>query len=555
MASSSDDDDNTDLAKELMNLKGSKRRRSADTRNLDEGQSSDSDSDEYIPNQSKKKSKTTRTKSPRKSAVVPSTDESSSDDDDGVFTHKYDETTLLGDDQDQAYMESLTEKQREEIFTKRYEEREQAKRHWEIEQKLKQEKRSLKRQEKKKDQGETEGGRRRGANKTAAKKAQALEQLRASKKKQKRERPPTSDEEDDDDQDSQDDRDEDYRDSGSELDDRYRDEDEEDEDPEDREPAQLADIETIRLSRHKLQLWCHAPFFKKTVVGCFARVGLGLNEQQENIYRMVRIVDVKEGKEYKTAGTKAEASTKTNLYLVVMAGKQRRPFRISVASNQKFGSNEFRKFKDLMDESDEDFPTVGEVKAKRRDIEEASNFKYDQEAVRHVVETKRKLGIAKFNPATRKELLERNIQTAILRGDEERVFELQQEKERVEQHGKEARKKRQGAQLEAYEEINRRNREKNKHKKDFKAKATFKPPGHVDGEEVEKDLFVRRKTMPTMKRAGKKTKTQADEVQAEAEAKPKAEEKTAAPAAAPSDPADNEPDLFALHDFDIDIDI
>jgi hypothetical protein len=59
-----------------------------------------------------------------------------------------------------------------------------------------------------------------------------------------------------------------------------RDRGKEEEEPEkdsaedDETPATLQDVESIKLSRHKLALWCHEPFFEKTVVGGLA-LGVG----------------------------------------------------------------------------------------------------------------------------------------------------------------------------------------------------------------------------------------------------------------------------------------
>lgn len=38
------------------------------------------------------------------------------------------------------------------------------------------------------------------------------------------------------------------------------------------------ELSRIRLSRHKLERWCSMPFFKKTVVGCFVKIGIGSHE-------------------------------------------------------------------------------------------------------------------------------------------------------------------------------------------------------------------------------------------------------------------------------------
>jgi RNA polymerase-associated protein RTF1 len=53
-----------------------------------------------------------------------------------------------------------------------------------------------------------------------------------------------------------------------------------------RKPISTKDeLNSVKLSRFKIEKWCHAPFFKKVAIGCFVRVGIGLN-QGVNVYRV-----------------------------------------------------------------------------------------------------------------------------------------------------------------------------------------------------------------------------------------------------------------------------
>jgi len=45
------------------------------------------------------------------------------------------------------------------------------------------------------------------------------------------------------------------------------------------------ELSLIRLSRHKLERWCTMPFFNKTVVGCFVKIGIGSHEGRA-VYRV-----------------------------------------------------------------------------------------------------------------------------------------------------------------------------------------------------------------------------------------------------------------------------
>ena len=60
----------------------------------------------------------------------------------------------------------------------------------------------------------------------------------------------------------------------------------------------------IRLSRHKLEKWVHAPFFRQAVVGCFVRIGIG-SHNAKSVYRVAEVMDVCEtGKVYQLGHTR-----------------------------------------------------------------------------------------------------------------------------------------------------------------------------------------------------------------------------------------------------------
>ena len=45
------------------------------------------------------------------------------------------------------------------------------------------------------------------------------------------------------------------------------------------------ELEDVRVSRHRLEMWCHMPFFKKVMNGCFVRIGIG-NREGVPVYRV-----------------------------------------------------------------------------------------------------------------------------------------------------------------------------------------------------------------------------------------------------------------------------
>merc|ERR1712183_874376 len=47
----------------------------------------------------------------------------------------------------------------------------------------------------------------------------------------------------------------------------------------------LAQLESVRLSRHKLEQWVHLPFFDEIVIGCYIRMGIGQHDGRA-VYRV-----------------------------------------------------------------------------------------------------------------------------------------------------------------------------------------------------------------------------------------------------------------------------
>ena len=92
------------------------------------------------------------------------------------------------------------------------------------------------------------------------------------------------------------------------------------------------DLEKIRLSRFKLDKFVHLPIFKKTVVGCFVRIGIGHNQERNvPVYRIAEIMDVCE-----TAKVYSVMKHRTNVGLRLRHGKQERVFRAQFISNSPF---------------------------------------------------------------------------------------------------------------------------------------------------------------------------------------------------------------------------
>lgn len=515
-------------------------------------------------------------------------------DSDDEFNDGYDEN-LMGDEEDKARLMQMTEKEREQEIYNRVEKREVLKTRFEIEKKLrlakkKEQKMKAKKEEMKQktDTSSRSKERRRTMEERKDKldkKAQAIKDLREQREKkrkfaelqqQKSEADDLKDEDEDrtsDDKDSQqpvkklkasdiysDDDDEDG--SGNERDDRSeasyrsRSEDEDDESGKKSEFVSSKDeISKIRLSRFKLEKWVHAPFFGKTVIGCFVRIGIGTNDGRP-VYRVAEIIDVVE-----TAKVYQLGSTRTNKGLRLKHGLQDRVFRLEFVSNSDFTDSEFTKWKETLLLENIPLPTLDDVEKKIKDVQTAINYQYKEGDIESIVREKERFKKNPHNYAMKKTELMKKKEMAEQHNRLDEVVELTQEIERLEERAKELDQKRTST-ISGISYINVRNRMKNIIEAEKAIIEESKEKGTGD------DPFTRRRCAPTLvtksrdptinsamllelakqkelEEKRKKLEEEMQQKQKELE-KQRAKQQTTSP---------QEEDLFSAHDFDIKIDL
>ncbi|XP_036301399.1 RNA polymerase-associated protein RTF1 homolog isoform X2 [Pipistrellus kuhlii] len=328
-----------------------------------------------------------------------SSSDSDSSSEDEEFHDGYGED-LMGDEEDRARLEQMTEKEREQELFNRIEKREVLKRRFEIKKKLKTAKKKEKKEKKKRQEEEQEKKkltqiqesqvtshnkeRRSKRDEKLDKKSQAMEELKAEREKRKnrtaellaKKQPlKTSEVYSDDEEEEEDDK-------SSEKSDRSdrtssSDEEEEKEEiPPKSQPVSLPEeLNRVRLSRHKLERWCHMPFFAKTVTGCFVRIGIG-NHNSKPVYRVAEITGVVEtAKVYQLGGTR------TNKGLQLRHGNDQRVFRLEFVSNQEFTESEFMKWKEAMFSAGMQLPTLDEINKKELSIKDALNYKFNDQDI------------------------------------------------------------------------------------------------------------------------------------------------------------------------------
>lgn len=214
------------------------------------------------------------------------------------------------------------------------------------------------------------------------------------------------------------------------------------------------ELNRIRISRFKLERWVHTPFFKDTVLNCFARVNIGTNKG-EAVYRITEIVGVKEtGKIYDFG------ASKTNKALRLRYAKAERDYRLEYISNSDFTDKEYEKWIEAMTTADLPLPTLKEVEKKERSIKEAYAFKFNDDSISKMVEEKEKFRKNPINYAMRKTRLQKVLEVAQTNGEVEKAEGLKTQLDALEERAAELDRQR-TKNISSVTYINERNRTNN----------------------------------------------------------------------------------------------
>ncbi|CAC5418897.1 RTF1 [Mytilus coruscus] len=519
-----------------------------------------------------------------------------------TFNDGYDEN-LIGDEEDRLRLEKMTEKEREQILYNRIERREALKTRFDIEKKLRQAK---KQQQKKSDKQYAESLLERSTSQRSKErrknieekkdsgKFSVLKEIKAKREEKKRQEEATKQK-----------KLEEKRKKTLKADDIYSDDEDEDEDEEENEDDVRKDnkmevretksesesssgerssdegsqseneyynyqrskkkvqyvstkeqLQKVRLSRHKIERWVHMPFFRKTVAGCYVRIGIG-NHEGRAVYRVAEIIDVVETAKVYQLGT-----TRTNKGLKLRHGHSERVYRLEFVSNQDYTDSEFFKWKEAMLLGGLTLPTVDDIEKKVKDIAEAANYKFKENDIEEIVAEKQRFKKNPHNYAVKKTILLKQKEMADMEGNVDQQGKLQQELEDLEERATELDRRR-SQKINSISYINQRNRQRNMIESEEACKVEV-----AEMKNKVADPFTRRQCRPTMvTKVGSQAKEplkEAKEGQLKNESQSlnlklpslKAEEQRDHRKISPLKTQDKkQQDLFADHDFDITIDL
>uniref|UniRef100_A0A915E9E7 Plus3 domain-containing protein n=1 Tax=Ditylenchus dipsaci TaxID=166011 RepID=A0A915E9E7_9BILA len=297
-------------------------------------------------------------------------------------------------------------------------------------------------------------------------------------------------------------------------------------------------LSRIRLSRHKLAQFVHAPFFKKMAIGCFVRIGIGQHKGKP-VYRVVQIVDVVE-----TAKVYQVEKTRTNKGLKLKHGPDARVYRLEFASNSDFSPSEFDHWVNFMKEKNLPLPTMDFIERKEKDITNALEYSFTNADIDQIVKEKTRFSKAPTNFAFQKGELMKSKEFAEQSGNVQLVQELQQKLDELETRADTLDRQR-SQKLSVVTWINQRNRDHMK--QSFLGGGVF----HTD-ESGQDDPFTRKSGKMKVVSGTAKSKLAATLSGAPIDSDVGApESKVLVTSSSPELPRIH--DLFSAHDIEIDI--
>jgi len=161
-------------------------------------------------------------------------------------------------------------------------------------------------------------------------------------------------------------------------------------------PAPFKQLERIRLTRQKLEKWINEPFFEDVVVGCFVRVGIGMQEGRAT-YRAAEIMGVKDG--FRQYSIEKVVTTKR---IELQIGSSRRYFQMNYISNTNFETPELEKYGRLMRAANMPTKTLTFINEKVKQLLDAKTHTYSEAEVAEKVKRERATQKMKGNLALRK---------------------------------------------------------------------------------------------------------------------------------------------------------
>ncbi|KAI8801331.1 hypothetical protein BJ742DRAFT_837659 [Cladochytrium replicatum] len=210
-----------------------------------------------------------------------------------------------------------------------------------------------------------------------------------------------------------------------------------------------ADLDSVRVSRTDLENWINARFKREQPKGavdptqdewygvdsivkdCYVRVGLGLDEKKEKIYRVAKIVELVGCHPYEFG------KTVSNKRLLVSHGKATKAFRMDYISNDRFSESEVMRYIKVAGTEGEKLPSRKDVTRKAEELKKIRNHVFTPDELDMMVRIKKDIKKVPVNIAAEKLRLQTERDKALHRNDQEEANRITERLKELDEYVKE----------------------------------------------------------------------------------------------------------------------
>jgi len=188
-------------------------------------------------------------------------------------------------------------------------------------------------------------------------------------------------------------------------------------------PAELHDIQRVRIGRENFAQVAYTPGFEEALTNCYARVCLGPGKMGGNEYRLCSIKGFQEGRPYAIEGPNRKQML-VNKYIVAAYGKATKPWSFLECSNSKFTEDEWRRYRATMANEDGRIPTRGQIVKKLEDINKLINHRFTDFEISQKLKQQNAI-VDQVNRTSERRSIKEKIMDAEEKGDDEAIKELE----------------------------------------------------------------------------------------------------------------------------------
>lgn len=193
--------------------------------------------------------------------------------------------------------------------------------------------------------------------------------------------------------------------------------------PRDDPPAELSDIQRVRIGRENFAQVAFTPGFEDALINCYARVCLGPGRHGANEYRLCSIKGFQQGRPYAMEGPNRKQML-VDKYILAAHGKATKPWSFLECSNSKFTEDEWRRYRATMANEDGRMPTRGQIVKKLDQINALINHRFTDMEISQKLKQQNAI-FDQVNRTSERRAIKEKIMDAEEQGDDEAVKNLE----------------------------------------------------------------------------------------------------------------------------------